>query len=366
LSCNPYAEFGFGDYSLPACPSSFEGPLGPQPAPVDPLTLGICELPREQIEQAIYGIERIFGQLGAGDPQRDPRYFAPASQSASYFDMLQARANALRECLPRARMASEQLALAQALIQTGQLKLGPEAFSSPAAMSALAAGLAAAGGSMSSPLFFGVGGVAPGPTMPFSFLPTVDPTFSTGVLGTLGNVAIGLGGQFLQNQLLAKQQEDAFKRQRDLLLLQAQLQAQTGQRLGFGEQQGNVVVGADGTIRVGNMQANAQMTLTETPQGPIWTMVPGGAGCCPTGPVTVSPADAPSLYKQGCGPCGTMAPRSRFYALRANGSRDLFVRVGTVNSVAPRVLTRFAKRWAKAAKLTVGSRGTRRGRRRPR
>ena len=208
---------------------------------------------------------------------------------------------------------------------------------------------------MSSPFMLGVGIGAPGGAMPLSFLP--QPFIGSGggqdLLGGLLQGGIQLGTTFLQQQLLAKQQEDAFKRQRELLLLQAQIGSQP---LGFG-QQGQVQVGPDGTLTMGGNG----MPL----QGPSWSGFEGGA-CCPKGPVTLSPMDAPSLYRQGCGPCATVTPRSRFFALRANGTRDLFVRVGTVNSVSPRTLTKFARRWAKQAKLTVGARGARRGRRRPR
>lgn len=225
----------------------------------------------------------------------------------------------------------------------------------------------AAGGTMSSPFMLGVGVGAPGGTLPLGFGQGFGFIGSSGAQDLLGGLlqgGISLGTQYLQQQLLAKQQEDAFKRQRELLQLQLQLGQQGVGGLNATQQGGGqVVVGPDGTLTMGGAAGGMP-----APFGPSWVGFEGGA-CCPTrGPITVSPMDAPSLYRQGCGPCAPVTPRSRFFALRANGTRDLFVRVGTVNSVSPRTLTKFARRWAKQAKLTVGSRSSsrRRARRRPR
>ena len=193
-------------------------------------------------------------------------------------------------------------------------------------------------------------------------------------LGEVGGSLIGLGTAYLQNQWAMKAQEEAFKRQRQLLELQLMQQ-----QLAFsGRMGGQVVVGPGGLT----MEGGGSMSLGEPPcnpmvdpmcAGPVWTPGPmltgGGGGCCPRGAITVTPADAPGLYRQGCSPCSPVQTRARFFALRADGTRDLFVRVGKVQSVSPRTLTRFARRWAKEAKLTVSARGgprARGGRRGPR
>lgn len=178
--------------------------------------------------------------------------------------------------------------------------------------------------------------------------PLSDPTFLGGALGTAAQVAAQI---FLQRQQ-EKAAEDAFKRQLQLLMLgQNGQQPQPGGGAGAGG--GQVVVNPDGTL---GMAPAGGMAF-----GPSWA---GFERCGQGGAITVSPMDAPSIYRAGCS--GVSNPRGRFYALRANGNRDLFVRVGTVNSVSPRTLTKFARRWAKQAKLTIGGRGGRRGRRRPR
>lgn len=306
------------------------------------------------------GISELLERVYTGDPQ---------TQAIAIGEL---ERRAVDRFLERRAAAMSTQMLAEALIATGQLRLGPEAFTSPAAQAALGAALAASGGSMASPSMFGISGFAPGATIPLGFLPSVDPamtsigSFGGGLLGTLAGAAIGVGGQFLQQRLMQQAQEEAFKRQRDLLLLQAQLGAGSPMMLApsAGAGAGQIVVGADGSIRVGQLGMNASLNLTDMGQvqGPVWP--PGAAGSCGRGAVTVSPMDAPSLYRVGCS--GSVTPRARFYALRSNGLRDLFVRVGTVNSVSPRTLTRFARRWAKQAKLSVGPRSTRRGRRRPR
>lgn len=277
-----------------------------------------------------------------------------------------------------------QQELAQALIATGQLTLGPEAFTSPEAQTALANALTPIalprpmplGGSMSAP-WFGLGGSFLGgttPSNPFGpvgFLPIPPPPEGTmmpfpgtagGIFGTLLNV----GSQFFLQQQAAKQQEELFKRQLQVL------QAQQMLGLGFGATAGGgIVVNPDGTIGVAGMAGmgpglNAVPGLPSMP----WQL-PGGVGaaCGSRGAVSVSPMDSPGIYRTGCGPCGTqqLITRNRFFALRSDGTKDLFVKVGKVQSVSPRTLTRFARRWAKEARLSIGARGRpRRGYRRPR
>lgn len=202
---------------------------------------------------------------------------------------------------------------------------------------------------------FMVPSFTPGAVAGQGFLgPLSDPTFLGGALGTAAQVAAQI---FLQRQQ-EKAAEDAFKRQLELLRLtreNGQLPPGTTQSPGTG--QGTVVVNPDGTLGM----AGGSMT----PFGPSWVGFENFGRCRQEAP-TVSPMDAMAIYRAGCN--GTLSPRGRFYALRANGLRDLFVRVGTVNSVSPRTLTKFARRWAKQAKLTVGARSSsrRRGRARPR
>lgn len=222
------------------------------------------------------------------------------------------------------------------------------------------------GGSMSSPFNSFLGG----PTMsslPFGFsLPSLTP----GPIGFLPQLGDALGGalpqlatiaaQFFANQQAAKAQEDALKRQLEL----ARLLAMGGGSMALGFTNRDPL----GDI-LGGMQQGGQQ------QGPVWTgagqttiggpFLPSGS-CGPRGAVSVSPGDAPGIYKQGCS--GALSTRARFFALRSDGTRDLFVKVGKVQSVSPRTLNRFARRWAKEAGLTASKRGAGRGRgrRRPR
>lgn len=290
-------------------------------------------------------------------------------------------------------MIPSQQALAEALIATGQLELGPEAFASPAASAALATAL---GGRMSSPFLpsagsmFGLSGNAPGssfPLMPFGqggfggFTGPMENPFGAGsIIGALGGAAINIGSAYLAQQIAEKQREEEFKRARELLMLQAQLGlTRLPEGMFPGGMQGGqmsakgVKLTPDGRL-VGCIPGPGDPGCS----GPVWDMPPGsfntgggfpggsGGACGPRGPVTVSPIDAPALYTTGCS--GTRSTRSRFFALRNDGTRDLFVRVGKVQSVSPRALTRFARRWAREAGLTTQKRGAgvRRGRRRPR
>jgi hypothetical protein len=194
---------------------------------------------------------------------------------------------------------------------------------------------------------FGIPGFSPG----LSFLPPLGDAIG-GALPTLATIA----GQFFLQQQLAKQQEDAAKaRLRELQVL-AGIQGGGALMLGQNGQQ-TVVVNPDGTIGMGT--AAGGMPL----QGPVWPFQPTGT-CGPRGSVSVSPADAPAIYKAGCS--GALSTRNRFFALRSDGTRDLFVKVGKVQSVAPRTLNRFARKWAKEAGLVASKRGAARGRRRPR
>lgn len=63
---------------------------------------------------------------------------------------------------------------------------------------------------------------------------------------------------------------------------------------------------------------------------------------------------APGIFRLGC---GGYKPVAKVIAQRMDGRRDLFVRVGEINSPSPRVVKRFAKRWAKEAGLSVHARG---------
>lgn len=264
----------------------------------------------------------------------------------------------------------DQQALAEALIRTGQLSLGPEAFTSPAAQAALAAALG--GRAMSS--FFPIAGVPPGgstPFMPFGAPMTPflggDSTFNAGLGGVFGTLAQQAGQFFLQQQA-AKQQEELIKQQIKLLMAQAAVPVATP--MGFA---GPLMGPLLGGLATGLGAAGAEGLISMLAGGPEATAfgaVAGGACCGPRGAASVSPMDAPGIYRTGCGPCGSkqLITRNRFFALRSDGTKDLFVKVGKVQSVSPRTLNRFARRWAKEAKLAIGSRrsSSRRRYRRPR
>lgn len=370
MGCNPYAEFGIGlgdafGRPLPPCPSE-PLPTMPDDGPVDPLTAGLCDAPLPALDQGISGLAEYLRLAGAGDARLDPRTRAPGSTSAVYFDYLSRRLDALRACRMERTMNGD---LARALISTGQLQLGPDAFQSPEARAALAQALQ--GGSMATPWSLGFV-QAPGlATLPFGFsggagsssilFPQAGGNAVGGggdLFGTVLGGLINVGGNFLLQQQAAKAQEDLLKRQ--LQLVQAQQQVGLVPQLGTGVLGGMVggmmEQGAESLL--GNLMSGAGNSL-------MGLLGLGPTGTCGGGPPTVSPSDAAAIYRTGCS--GVAAPRGRFYALRANGTRDLFVRVGTVNSVSPRVLDRFARRWAKQAKLSVGKRATRAsGRRRPR
>lgn len=262
----------------------------------------------------------------------------------------------------------DQQALAEALIRTGQLSLGPEAFTSPAAQAALAAALG--GRSMSS--FFPIAGVPPGgstPFMPFG-APTPflggDSTFNTGLGGVFGTLAQQAGQFFLQQQA-AKQQEELIKQQIKLLMAQAAVPVATP--MGFaGPLMGPLLGGIATGVGAAGAEGLINMLAGGGPEATAFGAVAGGGCCAPRGAVSVSPMDAPGIYRTGCGPCGStqMITRNRFFALRSDGTKDLFVKVGKVQSVSPRALNRFARRWAKEARLTVSARSRAKGKRRPR
>jgi len=269
-----------------------------------------------------------------------------------------------------------QRQLAESLIASGQLTLGPESFTSPQAMAALAAAL------RSKQMSSLIAGIPPGgstPFMPFGTpvgLPFLGGVFDGGGgVGpgvAIGTTVLGLAGQFFLQQQQQKAAEETAKQQLKLLMAQQMLlqQQQLSPRLGFGAS-GGVTVDENGNIVLqGGMGPSVGLGLLPGQQGPIWPNQPSGVGggCCPTrGAVSVSPMDAPAIYREGCGPCGStqLITRNQFFALRSDGTKDLFVKVGKVQSVSPRTLNRFARRWAKEAKLSIGSRA-RRGRRRPR
>lgn len=233
----------------------------------------------------------------------------------------------------------------------------------------------ATGVPMTSASWFGLNGSAPGfsfPTASFGFGGFTLPQIGDAVVGSLPTLTTLAAQYFLQQQQI-KAQEDAAKRQLELVRLQL-MAAQMGgnaQQLAMG---GRVVIGPDGSISMGAGMGAGDLTCVPGvdpgcvgPTWPVMPMLPGGGaagGCGPRGAIAVSPADAPGIYKQGCG--GTISTRARFFALRPDGTRDLFVKVGKVQSVSPRTLNRFARRWAKEAGLTASKRGSGRGRRRPR
>lgn len=226
----------------------------------------------------------------------------------------------------------------------------------------------ATGVPMTTASWFGLNGSAPGfsfPTASFGFGGFTLPQIGDAVVGSLPTLTTLAAQYFLQQQQL-KAQEDAQKRLLELARIQAM--AGGGMPLMLG-QQGTVVVGPDGTLTMGGGSGMPGCVPGVDPGcvGPTWPIgnLPGGGGACgPRGAVAVSPVDAPGIYKQGCG--GSISTRARFFALRPDGTRDLFVKVGKVQSVSPRTLNRFARRWAKEAGLTASKRGSSRGRRRPR
>jgi len=377
MACNPYAGFGFGDTSLPPCPGSLDfrvgDPVGRKP--LDPLTLGLCEGTQAEIDQAVAGIGDYLTRAGATDP-RVPKTTA----NTDYYTFLFARRDALLACRPTARSGTiapmsavqyspTELAFfreQQRRIDAGipiitAAQLAPLTAIRPAEGPVVGASMS----SMSS--WFGLAPSTVGTSFPTSFSAG---NFSDALFGALPGLA-NTAAQFFLLQQQQKAMEDAAKaRLRELQALAALQQGAGGLNL---TQQGTVIVGPDGTLTMGGgMGMPCVPGVDPGCIGPSW-MIPGGGGLLPSGracgqnsAVSVSPADAPGIYRQGCG--GSVSTRSRFFALRSDGTRDLFVKVGKVQSVSPRTLNRFARRWAKEAGLTASKRGAgaKRGRRRPR
>jgi hypothetical protein len=245
------------------------------------------------------------------------------------------------------------------------------------------------GGPMSSS-WFGLGGFSPGgttPILPFG-LPFQAGGGGTNPFGlpTLGDAAGGGGGSIFGTVV------QAIPGLLTGLANAGIIRGSVGQIFATMPQQqapqfpvapqlppgSTIVVGANGQLQVGNMGMSGGFQLGEMApmpapmpiQGPIWTQPQlGGGACGPRGSITLDPSTAPGLYRQGCSPCSPVQTRARFFALRPDGTRDLFVRVGKVQSVSQRTLTRFARRWSREAGLTTTKRGARargRSRRRPR
>jgi len=378
VACNPYAIFGFGDFSLPSCddlskPFVIGDPIGG--SAIDPLTFDPIDKPcsgsSASYQQALDGLGNYLTRVGATDP-RVPK----SAGVADYQSFLFQRQQAFVRCrdIARAREMSAPMFNATELAffreQQRRIDAGlPIITDRDLALLNVrpATGPTVNAGGMMVPSLFGIGIGAPGGSLPISFLPQT----SIGFLPQLGDAIGGalptlttIAAQFFLQQQQQKAMEDAAKaRLRELQALQSLGFGQNGQQQQGpfpGGGQGTVVVNPDGSL--GMSSGGGGM-----PFGPSWIGPDGrilGGSCGTSGAITLSPSDAPGLYRTGCS--GIPSPRGRFYALRSNGNRDLFVRVGTVNSVSPRTLTKFARRWAKQAKLSIGSRSSRRGRRRPR
>lgn len=246
-----------------------------------------------------------------------------------------------------------------------------------AAMSIAMPSASPTGGSMSAP-WFGLGGASPGgttPIMPFGLpfqagggfgLPVpADAAGGTGgsifgqILQSIPGILTGLsnagviGGTV--GRIFATEQAP---QPIGTVMVPQQNQIPAGQQ---------VLVGANGQLVLGPMQASASFQLVDPAtggtvgqQGPSWM-----TGCAPRGPKVVDMMSVPGLFRPTCS--GQLRPAGRVIVQGPDGNRDLFVRVGRIASPSQRVLKGFAKRWAKAAGLTASTRGgQRRARRRPR
>jgi len=358
--CEPYLDFGFSIFSpavLPNCTTVDTLQGEPRAAPI----LERIYLPRSPQDQAVAvgeldSLAVLVRAERAVAAQRSMTTFAAESFGlADLQRSIESRCGADPVCQQDERDALQYITAIQAMQQSA----------SPT------------GGLMSS-AWFGLGGVAPGgstPFMPFgasgsagAFLPSGGDAVGGGLLGAVLNPLLNFGGQFLLQQQQQKSQEDLLKQQLRVLSLAgmapgfAPLGGMLGQVLGgvaggMGAAAGNMLLEAIAGQSGGGVGAL---------QGPSWIGV-GQNGCCPKGAVTLDPSSAPGLYRQGCSPCSPVQTRARFFASRADGTKDLFVRVGKVQSVSPRTLTRFARRWSREAGLVATKRGGRyRGRRRPR
>lgn len=100
----------------------------------------------------------------------------------------------------------------------------------------------------------------------------------------------------------------------------------------------------------------APMTMTTINPATGLPMV-GTLPGCQRGPAVVNMLTASGLFRLGCSGYKTV---NRAIVEKPNGQRDLYVRVGQIASPSPKVLKRFAKRWAKSAGLHCNERSSRR------
>lgn len=350
--CEPYVDPLIGLYAPIAppgvqLPSCFALGIVRQDPALAPLLERVYTGTPQQQAVAIAEVERIALQRFALGAAREPPRVTYNATELAFFREQQRRIDAGLPIITAAQLAP----------LTVRPAVGP---------------VVTTGVPMTSASWFGLNGSAPGFSFPTqSFAGFSLPQIGDAVVGALPTLTTLAAQYFLQQQQL-KAQEDAAKRQLELLRLQLQAGQGAGNMLAMG---GRVVVGPDGSISMGAGMGAGDLTCVPGVDpgcvGPSWMpgmpMLPGvGAPCGPRGSITVSPADAAGIYRQGCG--GSVSTRARFFALRQDGTRDLFVKVGKVQSVSPRTLNRFARRWAKEAGLVASKRGSGRGRgrRRPR
>lgn len=259
--------------------------------------------------------------------------------------------------------------LAQQLIASGQLTLGPEAFQSPAARAALAMALAMptaspVGGSMSSS-WFGLGGIAPGGTTPI--LPFGFQAGGSGSSVLFPDAAGGGGGSDVFGSLLG---------------------ALPGLLTGLA--QAGVIRGSVGNALAPMQQIFPQAALpATTTQAVLQTLLGGVANLTPTqvmagGSLAIDamqmlsglfgtngatcgarpPVQAPSLFRMGCG--GRMSLPARQQVVGPDGSLYVIASLGKATRGSREEST--MRRLARQNGFTVARKGSARsrGRRRPR
>jgi len=264
--------------------------------------------------------------------------------------------------------AIRQEDLARALIASGDLRLGPEAFQSPDARAALAMGLQMAlqasasptGGNMSS-AWFGLGGSAPGFSFPITgfggtipqFPVSVDAVGGGGLLGTFGGL-LNTGLQLFGANQQANAQEDLLKLQLQIAQANA-MAAQQSFLPGLGAATLPAILGGIGTgVGTGAVAAGMGMLQSLFTGG-------GGMGCGVSRP----PVQAPSLFRTNA--CGKMSLPARQQVIGPDGSLYIVASLGKATRGSREQST--MRRLARQNGFTVtraGGRSSRRSRRRPR
>jgi len=265
----------------------------------------------------------------------------------------------------------DQQKLAEALIASGQLTLGADAFRSPDAQAALAMALAAAstatasptGGSMSAP-WFGLGGSAPGLSFPISFQPFGSTPFAAlppagdaaggggggGFFDLLGT-GLQIGGQFFLQQQAARQAEELLKQQQRLLQQQSML--------GFAPAAPGLAVPFLGPL-LGGMAGGLGTGLVQEGMSMLGNLLGGAGPSCGRRP----PQMAPSLFRTGCS--GKPSLPSRQQIIGPDGNLYVIASLGraTRGSREASTMRRLAR--DNGFKVSRTGNAGRRGRRSPR